>query len=168
MSSPPVKVLVAAASRHGATQELAEAIGRTLGEEGLDPSVSAIGEAGDPAGYDAVIIGSAVYMGRWLDPATTFIASHGAELADRPTWLFSSGPIGDPPRPGEAQAVDVAEVMAKTQAKGHKLFAGKLDKDKLGFGERAVMLAFRAAECDYRNWDAVEAWARGIAGELRR
>jgi menaquinone-dependent protoporphyrinogen oxidase len=115
-----------------------------------------------------VILGSAVYMGRWLDPATTFVASHGATLADRPTWLFSSGPIGDPPRPGEAQAVDVAEVMAKTQAKGHKLFAGKLDKGKLGFGERAVMLAFRAAEGDYRNWDAVEAWARGIAGELRR
>jgi menaquinone-dependent protoporphyrinogen oxidase len=167
MSSTPAKVLVAAASRHGATQELAERIGRTLAAEGLQPSVAPVSKAGDPAGYDAVILGSAVYMGHWLEPATTFVAAHGTALLGRPTWLFSSGPIGDPPRPDESQAVDVAEVMAKTQAKGHKLFAGKLDKGKLGFGERAVMLAFRAAEGDYRDWNDVEAWARGIARELQ-
>jgi menaquinone-dependent protoporphyrinogen oxidase len=63
--------------------------------------------------------------------------------------------------------VDVADLVSKTRAKGHKLFAGKLDKRQLGFGERAVMLAFRAVEGDYRDWQEVEAWARAIAGELR-
>jgi menaquinone-dependent protoporphyrinogen oxidase len=164
----PMKVLVAAASRHGATQEIAEAIGRTLNAEGVHASVAAIANAGDPAGYDAVVLGSAVYMGRWLDAATKFVESRGTALSARPTWLFSSGPIGDPPRPNEPEAVDVADLVSKTQAKGHKLFAGKLDKGELGFGERAVMLAFRAAEGDYRDWEQVEAWARSIAGELRR
>jgi menaquinone-dependent protoporphyrinogen oxidase len=163
-----MNVLVAAASRHGATQEIAEAIGRTLDAEGMRASVAAMAEAGDPSGYDAVILGSAVYMGHWLDTATKFVESRGAALSARPTWLFSSGPIGDPPRPDESQAVDVDDLLSKTQAKGHKLFAGKLDKGKLGFGERAVMLAFRAAEGDYRDWREVEAWARAIAGELRR
>jgi menaquinone-dependent protoporphyrinogen oxidase len=89
-------------------------------------------------------------------------------LSARPTWLFSSGPIGAPPRPDESQAVDVHDLVAKTRARGHKLFAGKLDKSKLGFGERAVMLAFRPVEGDYRDWDEIEDWARAIAGELRR
>jgi len=163
-----MKVLVTAASRHGATQEIAEAIGRTLDAEGVTASVAAIEDVGDPSEYDAVVLGSAVYMGRWLDSATKFVESRGSALSSRPTWLFSSGPIGDPPRPNESQAVDVDDVLLKTQAKGHKLFAGKLDKAKLGFGERAVMLAFRAAEGDYRDWHEVEAWARAIAGELRR
>jgi menaquinone-dependent protoporphyrinogen oxidase len=162
-----MKVLVAAASRHGATQEIAEMIGRTLDAEGVHASVVAIAEAGDPAEYDAVILGSAVYLGHWLDAATNFVESRRAALSARPTWLFSSGPIGDPPRPNEGQAVDVGDLVSKTHAKGHKLFAGKLDKGRLGFGERAVMLAFRAVEGDYRDWQDVEAWARGIAVELR-
>jgi menaquinone-dependent protoporphyrinogen oxidase len=164
----PMKVLVAAASKHGATQEIAEAIGRTLNAEGVHASVAANVDADDPAGYDAVVLGSAVYMGHWLEAATKFVESHGTTLSNRPAWLFSSGPIGDPPRPNEPQAVNVADLVSKTQAKGHKLFAGKLDKGKLSFGERAVMLAFRAAEGDYRDWGEVEAWARTIAGELRR
>ena len=163
-----MRVLVAAASRHGATQEIAEAIGRTLDAEGVHASVTPVAEAGDPTGYDAVILGSAVYMGHWLDAATKFVESRGAALSALPTWLFSSGPIGDPPRPNESQAVDVDDLVSKTHAKGHKLFAGKLDKGKLGFGERAVMLAFHAAEGDYRSWQEIEAWARAIAGELQR
>jgi menaquinone-dependent protoporphyrinogen oxidase len=162
-----MKVLVATASRHGATQEIAEAIGRTLNAEGVGASVAAIADAGDPAGYDAFVLGSAVYMGHWLDVATKFVESRSTVLSARPTWLFSSGPIGDPPRPSEPEAVDVADLVSKTRAKGHKLFAGKLDKRQLGFGERAVMLAFRAVEGDYRDWQEVEAWARAIAGELR-
>src|SRR5258706_12536035 len=148
----PMKVLVAAASRHGATQEIAEAIGRTLNGEGVHAEVAANVDASDPAGYDAVVLGSAVYMGYWLEAATKFVESHGTALSARPTWLFSSGPIGDPPRPSEPEAVDVADLGSKTQGRGHKLFAGKLDKGGLGFGEGAVMFAFRAAQGAYRDW----------------
>ena len=162
-----MKILVAAASRHGATQEIADSIGRTLNAEGLAASVLPIAEAGDLTGYDAFVVGSAVYMGHWLDPATTFVAHASELLSKRPTWLFSSGPIGDPPRPHDPEAVDVDDVVSKTHAKEHRLFAGKLDKSKLGFGERAIMLAFRAHEGDYRDWDEVAAWAKAIAVDLR-
>ena len=162
-----MKVLVTAASRHGATQEIAEAIGRTLSDRGVAASVVPIADVTDLNGYDAVIVGSAVYMGHWLESAQMFVEQHSEPLSSRPTWLFSSGPIGDPPRPKEPEAVDVDEVVSNARAKEHHLFAGKLDKSKLGFGERAVMLAFRAVEGDYRDWNEIESWASGIAQELR-
>jgi menaquinone-dependent protoporphyrinogen oxidase len=162
-----MKVLVTAASRHGATLEIAHAIGGTLTEAGLSATVLPISESGALAGYDAFVVGSAVYMGHWLEPATTFVEQGRETLSHRPSWLFSSGPIGDPPRPHEADAVDVADVLSKTRAREHKLFAGKLDKSTLGFGERAVMLAFRATEGDFRDRDEIAAWARAIARELR-
>jgi menaquinone-dependent protoporphyrinogen oxidase len=163
-----MKILVTAASRHGATLEIADSIGVALRAEGLSTSVLPIAEAGDLTGYDAFVVGSAVYMGHWLDPATTFVENGIETLSHRPTWLFSSGPIGDPPRPHEPEAVDVDDVVSKTHAKEHRVFAGKLDKSALGFGERAIMRAFRATEGDYRDWDEVAAWARAIAGEVRR
>ena len=162
-----MKVLVAVASRHGATREIADAIGRALDSEGVTASVVAVAQAGDLAGYDAFVLGSAVYMGRWLDSARTFVEQGSEALSSRPTWLFSSGPIGAPLRPQEREAVDVDDAVSKTHARGHKVFAGKLDKHALGFGERAIMLAFHADEGDYRDWDEVATWARDIAQELR-
>lgn len=63
-------------------------------------------------GYDAVVLGSAVYVGRWLEPARELVDAHAEELAARPTWLFSSGPIGDPPKPEADDAVQIAEIAA--------------------------------------------------------
>jgi menaquinone-dependent protoporphyrinogen oxidase len=162
-----MRVLVAAASRHGATQEIAEAIGRVLEEQGIEVDVWPIDEVETPATYDACVLGSAVYVGSWLEAAREFVDAHAAELAARPTWLFSSGPIGDPSRPDADHAVEIDEIFAKAGAREHHLFAGRLDKSLLGFGERAVVLAFRAAEGDFRDWDEVESWAREIADALR-
>jgi menaquinone-dependent protoporphyrinogen oxidase len=159
-------VLVAVGSKHGATQEIAEAIGRVLEESGHEADVWPVEEVESPAPFDAVVLGSAVYVGSWLQPAREFVDEHAAVLADRPTWLFSSGPIGDPPRPDEEHAVQVDEIRTKTAARDHRLFAGRLDKSLLGFGERAVVLAFRAVEGDFRDWEEIEAWAREIAGSL--
>lgn len=162
-----MNVLVTAASRHGATLEIAHAIGATLTEAGLSATVVPLSEARALDRYDGFVVGSAVYMGHWLEPATTFVEQGRETLSQRPCWLFSSGPIGDPPRPHEPEAVDAADVLSRTRAREHKLFDGKLDKSTLGFGERAVMLAFRASEGDFRDWDGIAAWARAIAGELR-
>jgi len=161
-------VLVGAASRYGATREIAEAIGRVLAEHGVETDVSEIDEVDGAAGYEAVVLGSAVYVGQWLEPARRFVEEHGDELADRPTWLFSSGPIGDPPRPTEDKAVQIDSIVATTRAREHRLFAGKLDKSSLSFGERAVVFAFRASEGDFRDWDDIRAWATGIAVALQR
>lgn len=162
-----MKTLVAAASRHGATQEIAEAIGRVLVSSGIEADVCPYEGVDELAPYDAFVLGSAIYMGRWLESARDFVETHADELSARPTWLFSSGPIGDPPRPAAGDAVQVDSIVAATNAREHRLFAGKLDKSLLGFGERAVAVAFRVAEGDYRDWAEIEAWGHGIAEALR-
>jgi len=156
-------VLVAAASRHGSTAEIAEAIGRTLRERGVAADVAAVDELETVEGYDAVVLGSAVYMGRWLEPARRFAADHGAELGSRPTWLFSSGPVGEPPKPEPTDAVDVAEIEGATQARSHRVFTGRIDRHGLGFAERAVVAALRVPDGDYRDWDEIAAFAREVA-----
>jgi menaquinone-dependent protoporphyrinogen oxidase len=160
-------VLVAVASRHGATREIAEAIAQALRDEGLQAELADAADVTGVTGYDAVVLGSAVYVGRWLEPARELVERHADALAERPTWLFSSGPLGDPPKPEADDAVQVAEIAERVGAHDHRLFAGKLDKNTLGFGERAVVLAFRAPEGDFRDWDEIVAWAREIAASLR-
>jgi menaquinone-dependent protoporphyrinogen oxidase len=161
-----VKVLVATASRHGATSEIGEAIGRVFRERGLEADVKPPEEVHDLAGYDAVVLGSAVYVGKWLEPARDLVEKHADELCTKPVWLFSSGPIGEPLRPEPDDAVDVDALVSATRARGHRLFGGKLDKGRLGFGEKAVVLAFRAPEGDFRDWDEISSWAAEIAAEL--
>jgi menaquinone-dependent protoporphyrinogen oxidase len=161
-----MKVLVATASRHGATDEIAAEIGGRLNDRGIDAEVVAVGDVTGLDGYDAVVLGSAVYMGRWLKEAREFVGAHGDQLRARPTWLFSSGPIGDPPRPGEQETGTADEVLAATGAREHRVFSGKVDKSGLSFPERAVVRVVGAAEGDYRDWDEIRAWATEIATAL--
>ena len=161
-----MKVLVAASSRHGATGEIAAEIGRVLTEHGLDVRVASLDDLADVHGFDAFVLGSAVYVGRWLGPARAFVDEHAGELAARPTWLFSSGPIGDPPKPDGDAAVNVDGLVEATGALEHRLFTGRLDRSRLGLGERAVVRVVGAAEGDYRDWDDVREWAGTIAGAL--
>jgi menaquinone-dependent protoporphyrinogen oxidase len=121
----------------------------------------------DLSGYDAFVLGSGVYLGQWLKAARELVGAHAAELAARPTWLFSSGPVGDPLRPSEDSTVDVEEIVERSGAREHRLFAGKLDKRRLGFRDRAVATALRAAEGDFRDWDEVDAWAARVAQALK-
>jgi menaquinone-dependent protoporphyrinogen oxidase len=162
-----MNVLVAAASKHGATREIAEAVARSLLTAGVAADVRAIGDVGDPERYDAFVLGSAVYLGRWMEPARAFVERNGALLARRPVWLFSSGPVGDPPKPSPEEAVDVTEIVAATAARDHRVFAGRIDKRHLNVAERTVMLAVRGKEGDFRHWDEITRWATGIAAELR-
>jgi menaquinone-dependent protoporphyrinogen oxidase len=163
-----VNVLVAVATKHGSTLEIAEAIGRGLTAAGIPNDVLRIEEIPDLEGYDAVLLGSAVYMGSWMDAALTFAANHSAALTGMPVWLFSSGPLGDPPHPVEAHAVEITEVMETTGAREHRLFSGRLDRHSLGFGERALAVGVRAPEGDFRNWDQIAAWSAEVAGILRQ
>jgi menaquinone-dependent protoporphyrinogen oxidase len=121
-------------------------------------------EVGDLAPYDAVVLGSAVYMGRWLDDARA-AAQRIAARPPCPVWLFSSGPIGSPPTPDEDPA-EVAALVAATSSRGHRLFAGRLDRHRLGLAERAMVAALRVADGDFRDWATIDSWGRQIAAEL--
>jgi WS/DGAT/MGAT family acyltransferase len=164
-----MRILVSSASRHGSTAEAATRIAGSLraglpAEIVLDELPAA--EVGDPASYDAVVLGSAVYMGRWLDDARQ-LAERIAAQPPRPVWLFSVGPIGDPPKPDE-QPAEVGDIVRETRARGHRLFAGRLDRHRLGFGEKAVVMALHVKDGDFRDWGALDAWGSQIAVELSR
>ena len=172
MSGRPLRILVAAASRHGATAEIASALADALtasaaGRAGEFTVVAApVDQRPDPAAFDAVVLGSAVYAGHWLPQAREYAATHADSLRRRPVWLFSSGPIGEPPFPPD-EPYDVVPLVQLIGARGHRVFPGRLDKTRLSFGERAMVTAMRAPLGDFRDWDAVRAWAAEIAGSLQ-
>jgi menaquinone-dependent protoporphyrinogen oxidase len=111
------------------------------------------------------VLGSAVYAGRWLEPARQYAALYADVLRSRAVWLFSSGPIGEPPFPPD-QPHDAAPIAALTGARGHRVFPGRLDKDRLTFGERAMVTAMRAPVGDFRDWAEIAAWADTIAAAV--
>lgn len=158
-------VLIAVASRHGSTREIADRIATVLERRSIDTDVVDI----EPtrwldAEHDAYIVGSAVYLDRWDRPARTFIRTNQAILASHPLWLFSSGPLDDanpldkqtPPRTG----------APPLHERDHHVFGGRLDHDALGPLERAVTRMVGAHSGDYRDWDEIDAWAEQIATEL--
>ena len=164
-SSP--KVLVSAGSKYGSTAEIARHMADRLERAGLDVVLRPPSEAGELGSYDAIVLGSAVYVGHWTSDAMELARAIGRLAPKPPVWIFSSGPIGDSPKPTE-DPVDVSEVLTLTEAREHRVFKGKIDKSKLSFGEKAILIAVRAAEGDYRDWDAVNEWTDAIAEELVR
>ena len=161
-----MRVLVTAATKYGATAEIAQAIADALGDRGLEPTVLPPEQVEGVDGYDAVVLGSAVYAGHWLKPARELTQRSAGTLAGRPVWLFSSGPVGDPPKP-EEDPVDVAELMEATRAREHRVFAGRIVRKQLSFPERAIVSALRVPEGDFRDWDEISRWAAEIASALQ-
>src|SRR3954452_8239514 len=162
-----MKVLVTAGTKHGATAEIAAAIGDVLEADGLAVDVCAPDDVAAVDEYDAVVLGSAVYVGSWVDSAKRFVDRNEHALVAKPVWIFSSGPIGNPPKPVEDAAVDVSGIVDAIEPREHRVLSGRVDTSTLGFGERAVLAAVRAKEGDYRDWPAIDAWAREIAAALR-
>ena len=160
-----MKILVTAASKHGSTQEIAETIGAELRQAEHEVDVIESTQA-SVAGYDTAVIGSAIYAGNWMGAARDFVAQNQAELAQMPVWLFSSGPLGaENPQPQE-EPVQLPDLMTQTNARGHKIFVGSLNKADLNFGEKLLVKAVKAPYGDFRDWDAIRAWAREIAAAL--
>lgn len=174
-----MRVLVAHASRHGATGEIAERIAARLGEAGLTVTAGNVDDYARVDTFDAAVIGSAVYLSHWLKPAAKFVRRHQEVLADKPVWLFASGPLGDDPvdEHGEDK-VEVArpkefEEFAALAPQGMAVFFGAYDPDAeaIGMAERVVKHMPASAESpleagDFRDWDAIDAWAAEIAEAL--
>jgi menaquinone-dependent protoporphyrinogen oxidase len=182
------RVQVVYASRHGGTAGIAERIEDVLRRRGLEVVIVNASAHPDPAGFDAYVIGSAVYMGRWLDEGLTFIERNRATLATKPTWLFSSGPVavvkvepGEDPLepalgpadgPGSGGHKRIAAVSTVIQPRDHHVFSGCYDPSDpaKSFGERIgrMMGAKALPAADFRDWIEIEKWAHGIASALGR
>jgi menaquinone-dependent protoporphyrinogen oxidase len=167
-------VLVVYASKHGATREIAERIAQTMAAAGQQAQARPATAAVELTGHDAFVVGSAVYMTHWQKEAVEFVRHNRAVLADRPVWLFSSGPLGTEPTDAQgrdltvvAEPKEIAEFTEAIHPRGHRVFFGVLDPARLGLGERAMrkLPASRALlpEGDFRDWARIEAWARDIA-----
>lgn len=160
-------VLVAYASRYGATAEIAVKIGETLAAAGLVVDVREIDDVVEFSSYTAVVLGSAVYAGMWQKNAVKFLKREEANLAARPVWFFSSGPTGegDPVELMDGWTFPEAqqELADRIGPRDIAVFHGKIDVEKLNMGERMVVKAVRAQTGDYRDWKMVVDWATEIA-----
>lgn len=162
------KVLVAYASRYGATRQIAEVLGEALAERGAEVRVAPAGELRDAAGYDVVVVGSAVYNGRWLEEARRFVGRGGLRAV--PTWFFSSGPTGGSPQ-AEAAVLrscgldtpvprHLAAVAKRIGIRGHATFGGTIGEGATG------MLARWMPRGDWRDFGQVRVWAGRISDEI--
>jgi len=160
------RVLVAAASAHGGTAEIAQAIGAALAAHGVRAKVMPAQQVLAVADFDAVILGSAVYRGRWLQSAVDLVYRSHEALTTRPVWLFSSGPVGKPggrlARSMWHEPAEVAEIRAACRAVDHQMFAGRLDRRQLNWPQRLAVLAVPGLAGDFRDWDQIRAWADSI------
>lgn len=172
-----MKVLVVYASRYGATKGIAERIAKAIAGDGHEVLAVEAKEAPNVDDYDAVVVGSAAYVGSWMKEASDFVRRNQAMLARKPTWVFSSGPIGVKTVDEKGRDVrematpkDFAQLEGTIHPRDSRVFFGALDHTKLGFAHRAffALPASRKllVEGDFRNWAEIEEWAHAISAAL--
>lgn len=164
------KVLVAFASKYGNTAEIAERIGNVLREAGLQTDVIPAKQVKKSTDYQAVVLGSAAYIGMWRKEAASFLKANKMDLAQKPVWLFSSGPTGE----GDLEVLlegwklpsGLKPVADQIQPRNIVVFRGAVDLQKLNGLEKWMMNQVQAAEGDFRDWENIVAWAKMIADEI--
>lgn len=158
-----MKALVTYASRHGSTMGIAERIAGELEKGGVDVDLRPVQDVAQVTGYDAIVLGSAVYFGSWLKPAIQLARRNQAELSRRPVWVFSSGPVGDAVLPPPKETAELQETI---RPRDHRVFAGAIEAGRLGRGERLITRMVHASYVDSRSWAEIASWAAKIASEL--
>ncbi len=184
------RVQVVYASRHGGTAGIAARIADVLRAEGVDVVLANAADRPDPTGFDAYVIGSGVQIGKWHSEGFEYLERNASALAVRPVWLFSSGPLpgstretpgtdplsnalGPEDGPGSGGRKRIAALSAAIHPRDHRVFQGVFDPNDppKSMQERLVRLMPAAKRVlpsgDFRDWDAIEAWAREIGVELR-
>ncbi|MEW2567302.1 flavodoxin domain-containing protein [Streptomyces sp. NPDC047070] len=162
----PKRVLVAYGTKNGSTARIADAIAAVLRKDGLaaDP-LPARSVAATLASYDAVVVGGGLYAGRWHRDARRFLRRHRTELAARPVWLFSSGPLDASASERDIPPVpDVRRAMDRLDVREHITFGGCLEEGAKGFVARMIVRNGKGG--DFRDFTAIEAWASRIGAEL--
>jgi menaquinone-dependent protoporphyrinogen oxidase len=164
------RVLVAYGTKYGATAEIADKIGQVLREAGLDVDVQPADRVSDVSAYQAVVLGSGVYVGQWRKPAAKFLKAQAAALAGVPVWLFSSGPTGegDPVElvNGWTFPKGLQEVAGRIKPQDIALFHGNVDVAKLNRLHKWMITRVESPVGDFRDWEMISAWAASIAKAL--
>lgn len=163
-----MKVLVAYSSKRGSTAEIAETVAATLRREGLGVCLKPVDDVACLDEFDAVVLGSAVYMKRWRGDAKHFLKKHRKALRQMPFWVFSSGPVGDPANdnPDWMEPPKLAEKVEEMGGRAHVVFGGCVPAEPKGFMERAMAEGIPKQYRDRRDWDEIRAWAQQVATDL--
>jgi menaquinone-dependent protoporphyrinogen oxidase len=157
-------VLVTWGSKRGGTAGIGRIIADTLAVRGFEVVACAASEAPSPAGFDAVILGGALYANRWHPAARHYARRHLRALRRVPVWLFSSGPLDDSADRGDLAAIaQVATLRERIGALGHVTFGGRLEPDAQGAIASAMA---RTHSGDWRNPDLIRAWTQRVADAL--
>ena len=167
------KILLTYASKYGSTREIAERISDMLCQAGLQVDVFPINGTLDLSAYPAVILGSAIYIGKWQKEAVQFLQSHERELAERSVWLFSSGPTGEGNAvhlvEGKRLPAELEPVVGRIRPRDVTVFHGNINQTKINFIEKwAIKNLKKKPFGDYRDWNAIAAWAKNIADAMNR
>ena len=164
------QVLVAYSTKNGATAEIAERIGQVLRTAGLRADLLPAGRVVDLNTYQAVVLGSAVYIGQWNKEAVKFLKANEAVLAEKKVWLFSSGPTGkgDPVEltQGWRFPAKLQPIADRIRPCDVALFHGAVDPNQLNFLQKWMLNNVKAPVGDFRDWDAITSWATAIADAL--
>lgn len=164
------KVLVAYASKYGSTAGIAEKIGEIMAEQGIDVDVSEVNKVAGLRKYDAIVLGSAVYIGKWRKDAVRFVNVFEKELNEKKVWIFSTGPTGkgDPSvlLEGWNMPKNLEPLVKLIAPEDITIFHGSLDIDKLNGVHRFMIKKVKAPIGDFRVWEDIRAWAEKIAHEL--
>lgn len=161
-----MRVHVITAGKHGSTHEIGEAIAERLRGGGFDARAERAEGLSDLEPGEPVVLGSPIYMGKWVKAARKVADRLATEPAGRDLWMFTVGPLGDPPEPVDARPEEQIESLAAERAIDHKIFTGKLDRSQLNFAERLAIKVVKAPDGDFRDWDAINAWADQISAHL--
>jgi menaquinone-dependent protoporphyrinogen oxidase len=165
------QVLVAYATKYGATAEIATKIGEVLRQAGLRADVLPADRVGDLSAYEAVVLGSALYIGQWRKEAVRFLQANESALAEKPVWLFASGPTGegDPVESVQGRHIPgkLQPIIDRIGPRDVAVFHGAVDEGKLNFIEKWMLKNVKAPSGDFRDWDAIMSWAAAIAAELK-
>ena len=162
------RILVAYATRYGSTADVAEAIGDELRKAGETVDVRPITDITDLSSYRAVVIGSPIYMGRWLPESQVFIEKNQQFLRTIPVAYFAVGLTvkeGTPELIRKAEAsMDQVRLLVNPVEVG--VFPGKLETGRLTIADHAIVKLIRAEAGDFRDPGAVRAWAQAVREKI--
>jgi menaquinone-dependent protoporphyrinogen oxidase len=168
------QILVAYGTRYGSTREVAESVAATLGEQGIETDVKQAREVRSLDGYDALVLGTPLYMGALHKDVRALLEKNRTALEHTPFALFALGPIkaDDGLDGSRAQLIDALAKLPMPTPASTAVFVGAYDPAQLGFKDRMIAalpaspLHGEAAH-DERDWDVIRAWASGVSGRLQ-
>jgi menaquinone-dependent protoporphyrinogen oxidase len=163
------KILIAFASRKGSTAEIAQAIGKELESAGNSVEVAEIKGIRSLEGFRGVVIGAPVYMAKIEKDVGAFAARFGGVLSRLPVAAFAVGIAPVDPRVGTVEGVldKLKAALGPVQPVAVTMFAGRLDLARMSFAERTMTGLMKVLTGDFRDWEAIRAWARELPAVLK-